>query len=525
MPPQALAAVATLLSFAVHGNRVDLRLDRGSAELVWKSPGVFHLRRSLEGPLPAQAPSKGTDKDAPAEPFDLRVDEDSSTLRVRSRVLEVKLRKHGLLVTAARVDGEVLMVDLSEPAPGPRGGAIWERQAPAGVRYYGLGPRTAMDFDLRGQTVRGENAFLLSTAGYAEYHPGSGPFQFDFTAPDRYRVEAPAVDYYFLYGATPKQIFEQANAVRGPSTVWNVAPQDAVGGGTWPALQASLLRLVHAAISGVNEPSLRLAPYADAPAELRERARQTASLLPEVDPAPLGLSDFRARLGPFLMAYAVEARDRGFPLWHPLPFEFPADPECARHADEFLLGDEMLIAPIYQPGNRRSVYLPPGIWTSLETNAVTNGRQTIVVNTAALPVFARNGSIVPLDVSGKDVAGKDVPGEIELHYFPTLPAEFFLLENDVTDWTQVHAAPAADVMRLEIEPKAARAYHWVVHHVERPGGVSFPEAAGSKAGRYREAASLASLQPGAWFWDGARKNLHIRLRALAGQDAILNVVW
>jgi hypothetical protein len=300
--------------------------------------------------------------------------------------------------------------------------------------------------------------------------------------------------------------------VRGPSPAWTVAADGAgavSGSGSWSTLQSSLLRLVHAAISGMNEPALGLTPYAGAPPELRERVRQAASLVPGVAPGPIGLSEFRGKLGSFLTAYAVETRDRGFPLWHPLPFEFPADPECARHADEFLLGDEMLVAPIYQPGNRRLVYLPPGIWTSLETNAVANGRQTIMVETASLPVFARNGSIVPLDQAG----------EMELNYFPTLAAEFFLLENDVQEWTQVHAAPAADVMRLEIEAKKLRTYQWVVHHVERPGGVGFEER------RYSEAPSLERLQAGGWFWDARRKDLHIRLRAEAGEDAIVNVAW
>ncbi|HTX39873.1 MAG TPA: hypothetical protein VME43_32870 [Bryobacteraceae bacterium] len=502
MPPQALAAVATLLSFVPHGNRIELRLDHGSAELVWVSPSTFHFRRSLEGPLAAP---QGAPKDDPGASFDLHIEEDPGALRIRSRNLEVTLRKRGLLVSVERL-GETVMADLSEPSAAPGGGVIWERQAPAGVRFYGLGPNTDAGFNLRGRAVRAENAFLLSTAGYGEYHPGAGPFQFDFTPADRYRVQAPAVDYYFFFGTTPKQIFEQANPVRGPSTVWKVAP---AGPGTWATLQATVLRLVHAALSGMNEPALSLMPWAAAAPELRERVRQVASLVLEVAPAPIGLSEFRGKLTSFLAAYAIELRDRGLPLWHPLPFEFPADAECARHADEFLLGDEMLVAPICQPGNRRQVYLPPGEWTSLETNAVTTGRQTISVDTAALPVFARNGSIVPLDANG----------EVELHYFPKLAAEFFLLDNDALDWTQVHAAPAADVMRLEIEAKSQRTYQWVVHHVERPGTVSFEEH------RYQEAPSLARLAAGAWFWDAARRNLHIRLRAEKGQDAIVDVAW
>ena len=500
MPPQALAAVATLLSFAPHGNRIDLRLDHGSAELVWVSNSAFHFRRTLEGPL-----GRSPGHDAANEALDLHIEEDTGAVRIRSRLIEVTLRKRGLLVSVTRPGAGVVMADLSEPVA--VGGAMaWERQAPDGVRFYGLGPRTDAGFDLRGQSVRSDNGFLLSTAGYAEYHPSAGPFQFDLRPADRYRIEAPAVDYYFLFGATPKQIFEQANNVRGPATVWTVASEVS---GTWASLEASLLRLVHAAISDMGEPALRLAPYADAAAELRERVRQAASLVPEVAAAPIGFSDFRRKLGSFLTAYEVEARDRGFPLWHPLPFEYPTDPECARHADEFLLGDEMLVAPIYRPGNRRAVYLPPGIWTNLETNAVANGRQTITIDTPSLPVFARNGSIVPLDQ----------PGEMELHYFPTLAAEFFLLETEEQAWTQVHAAPAADVMRLEIEAKRMRAYQWVVHHVERPGSVSFEQH------RYIEAPSLDRLEPGAWFWDAARKNLHVRLRAAAGEDAIVNIAW
>ena len=497
MPPQALAALATLLSVAPHGNRVDLALDRGSAEIAWLSPSAFRFRRVLQGPL---APARVD----PAESISLRIDEDSGAVHIRSRLLEVTLRKRGVLVSVAQLGGPPLLADLSEPAPTASGGIAWERLAPPGVRYYGLGPSADPGFDLRGQSVRTATPFLLSTAHYGEYHPVAGAYRFDFTPSDRYLVEAPSVDYYFFFGLTPKQIFEQANPARpSAAPAWTAAPADA--GATWSALQSALLRLVHAAMSGLNlqgrsEPSFNLAPFANAAPELCERLRQMASLAPGVSPGPVGLSDFRAKLGPFLEAYAIEARDRGLPLWHPLPFQFPADPESARHADEFLLGDEMLVAPIYQPGNRRSVYLPPGIWTNLETNAVSQGRSTIAVETPSLPVFARSGAIVPLE-SG---------GEMELHYFPSLGAEFFLLDNEVQEWTEVHAAPAADVMRLEIEARAPRTYHWVVHHVDRPASVSMVNAV---------------LPAGAWRWDAARRDLHIRLHAEARQDAIVNVAW
>ena len=88
MPPQALAAVATLLAFVPHGNRIELQLDRGSAELIWISPGTFHFRRVLNGPLHPSA-------EAAHEPVAVSTEDTGGQLRVRSRVLEVTIREAG----------------------------------------------------------------------------------------------------------------------------------------------------------------------------------------------------------------------------------------------------------------------------------------------------------------------------------------------------------------------------------------------------------------------------------------------
>src|ERR1035438_5253706 len=105
MPAQALAAVATLLSFAPHGNRVEMVLDRGSAEVVWSSARTFRFRRALDGPLPAvQA--------ATAEPVAIQVDDTPGGLRMRSPLLEVTIDKHGLLVRVKGPEGAALLTDF-----------------------------------------------------------------------------------------------------------------------------------------------------------------------------------------------------------------------------------------------------------------------------------------------------------------------------------------------------------------------------------------------------------------------------
>jgi alpha-glucosidase (family GH31 glycosyl hydrolase) len=205
--------------------------------------------------------------------------------------------------------------------------------------------------------------------------------------------------------------------------------------------------------------------------------------------------------------FGPEADYYGHPTWHPLPFQFPMDAECANHVDEFMLGDEMLIAPILDASGARQVYLPQGIWTNLETNQVQTGKTTIAVKTDALPVFARNGTIVPLAS----------PVGMALHYFPKLGAEFFLLEQDLGEYSQVHAAPAADVMRLEIESKKDRDYQWVVHHIDKPSAVGF------EATRYRQVNAPEEMADRTWFYDALHKNLQVRVRVKAGEDRIINL--
>lgn len=493
MPAQALAVAATLLSFAANGNRIEMHLDRGSAELVWVSATGFHFRRTLDGLLPAALPERTTDAVA------LQVDDTPEALRIRSKSLTVTIPKHGVLVKVNGPDGAPLMVDLTEPKADGKN-VVWDRLAPPGVRFYGLGKLDDAELNLRGKTVDSTMPFLISTAGYGEQH--SAASRFDFTLADRYRIQAPSVDYYFFYAPKPKDLFRQRNPDESLAPFAGPARPT-----TWSSLRSRLLEAVHAAMSGPIVPLSSFTGYTEAADELKGRIRQVDGLVPST-PAS-GFSPLRTQLASFFDYYAVETRDKGLPIWRPLPLQYPDDAEGAHHADEFMLGDEMLVAPIYEAGNKRSVYLPPGAWTSLETNQEYPGRATIPVETAALPVFARNGAILPLDSHGG----------IGLHYFPKSGGEFFLVERESGQYTQVHAAPAGDVMRLQIESKKDRDYQWVVHHVERPTDVSFEDQ------KYLPVDSLSALADRTWFYVAEQKNLIVRVRVKAGENNIVNLSW
>jgi hypothetical protein len=487
--------VAALVSFAVNGNRVALQLDHGSGEIVWLDERTFRFRRALDGALPQwQAPKR--------DAVQLQVKDSADTLRISSRVVELSIPKKDLLVSVRDTAGKELMRDAGPPEQ-VAGTVVWRRVSPPGP-FYGLGPRAEPVLDLRGRAIETARPFLLTSGGYGEYHPGGGTFRFDLRDAGTYQIAAPRIDYYFYYGPRFKAMFEHHYEANGKTAERKASDAAA---GTWETLRASLLRLVHAAMSAELDPAFDLMAYRDAPPELATRARQIGSLVPKVTTGTAGLSGLRQQLDTFFTAYVPDIEYHGYPMWHALPFQFPGDPECARHADEFMLGDEMLIAPIYDASGKRSLYLPQGIWTNLETNEEVPGRRTIAVETKSLPVFARNGTIVPLDSEGG----------MALHYFPTLAAEFFLLEPDISKYSQVHAAPAGDEMRLEIESAADRDYEWVVHHIGMPSWVGFGER------RFEKAAGPNPTARDTWFYDAAQKSLYIRVSVKAGEDNIVNL--
>ena len=64
--------------------------------------------------------------------------------------------------------------------------------------------------------------------------------------------------------------------------------------------------------------------------------------------------DLRDRWAPYLVTYLREAYDRGYPLIRPFPLEFSREKDLDPQPGVFMLGDEVLLAPVVAPGPRRS---------------------------------------------------------------------------------------------------------------------------------------------------------------------------
>jgi alpha-D-xyloside xylohydrolase len=106
---------------------------------------------------------------------------------------------------------------------------------------------------------------------------------------------------------------------------------------------------------------------------------------------------WRMQLLPYLhAAFAVYQRD-GMPPFRALLMDYPDDTALANVDDEYLMGDRLLIAPLFAGEADRHVALPKGEWHDLWTGTpVSGGRKFTVFRDARnIPVFVKSGSVLP----------------------------------------------------------------------------------------------------------------------------------
>ncbi|RYZ86934.1 MAG: carbohydrate-binding protein, partial [Moraxellaceae bacterium] len=105
----------------------------------------------------------------------------------------------------------------------------------------------------------------------------------------------------------------------------------------------------------------------------------------------------RMRLLPVFYALARDNYDTGEPILRRLDLDYPAYAEATRD-DQYLLGKNILIAPIAETGNSRSTWIPPGTWINVWDGSTVTGPVTITANAnqEQMPIFVKRGALIAL---------------------------------------------------------------------------------------------------------------------------------
>jgi len=102
------------------------------------------------------------------------------------------------------------------------------------------------------------------------------------------------------------------------------------------------------------------------------------------------------RFAPLIIQLAKQAPKSGEPILAPLWYHAPRDPATHAIVDEFMLGSDVVVAPVLQKGAQsRDLYLPAGKWRDLKADKIVDGGRWLRGHPApldVLPVFVRAGS-------------------------------------------------------------------------------------------------------------------------------------
>jgi alpha-glucosidase len=150
----------------------------------------------------------------------------------------------------------------------------------------------------------------------------------------------------------------------------------------------------------------------------------------------------RYRLMPYLYTQMWRASHENEPVVRPLFYDFPDDRAALDVQDSFMLGSDILVAPVLEEGaTDRQVYLPEhaGGWFDFHDGRPFEGGQTITVSAplGRLPVFVRCGAMIPVTRQTDKIDPRaDTQRELIVFGAPPKVTDAYLYEDDgdTSDW-------------------------------------------------------------------------------------------
>jgi alpha-glucosidase len=188
--------------------------------------------------------------------------------------------------------------------------------------------------------------------------------------------------------------------------------------GTWDHLRLSIPMLLGMGLSGLQFSGADIGGIWPVPSpELYSRWLQMGTLTPftwthsggpgNLEPWAFGNRletinrasiQLRYHLLPYIYTAFWQASTTGTPIMRPLLLDYPNDWAAIDCNDEYLLGDDLLVAPITKDYDiSRNVYLPKGVWFDYWTDHQYIGPAKIKVSAPMdrIPLFVRGGAIIP----------------------------------------------------------------------------------------------------------------------------------
>lgn len=107
-------------------------------------------------------------------------------------------------------------------------------------------------------------------------------------------------------------------------------------------------------------------------------------------------TNMRYELMPYIYAQAKESSQNGWPMLRALFVEYPDDAGSWLVDNQYLFGSDILVAPLFEEGTSRDVYLPKGEWIDYQTGKTyTQGWHHIAAGEVPIVMLVKSGTVLP----------------------------------------------------------------------------------------------------------------------------------
>lgn len=127
----------------------------------------------------------------------------------------------------------------------------------------------------------------------------------------------------------------------------------------------------------------------------------------------------KCRLMPYLYGAAVEAHECGTPMMRQMTLEFPHDPGCDTLDRQYMLGGNLMAAPVFTKSGDVDFYLPAGKWTRLNGDGEIvrgGGWRHEVHDFFSMPLMVRENRVIPMGARD-DVPDYEYARDVELNLY------------------------------------------------------------------------------------------------------------
>ena len=106
----------------------------------------------------------------------------------------------------------------------------------------------------------------------------------------------------------------------------------------------------------------------------------------------------KCSLMPYLYRAAIQSHERGTPMLRAMMLEFPEDPACDYLDRQYMLGDSLLVAPVFSRDGNVDYYVPKGKWTNFFSGEIVEGPRWMREkhDFLSLPLLVRPNSVIPI---------------------------------------------------------------------------------------------------------------------------------